>query len=141
MTSPLPPIAIDPTGYSADAANTLAGFRVAMELAESAVRQVRNAWTAFTSAMQAVLGKLQHELNSDSVWATVVEWFADDIKDCMRLIEDVVAQIKTKVEQFLAKLEESMHGSAPVLSMIDTAVRYNLHVISPFTDIGTDMEA
>lgn len=121
------------------AAGTLGMFRQSKDLLSKVVEQIRKEWDAMVARINELLTRLEHELNNDSIWSTISEWWTDKIKDAVEKIHTLVKEIGGKVSEILASLDKVVAGSIPVLSLFDVGLDWAVKVNTPLSELGPDM--
>lgn len=118
---------------------TLGQFRTAKDLLSVAVGNIRKEWDALVKRINDLLARLEKELNNDSVWATLSEWWTDKIKDAVERVHVLVKEIGQKVSDALGTLDKVVAGSVPVLSLFDVGLDWAVKVNTPLSELGPDM--
>ncbi|OJF10314.1 hypothetical protein [Couchioplanes caeruleus] len=121
------------------ARGTMGSFRAAKELLSQAVDKIRKEWDAMVARINALLERLEHELNNDSVWATISEWWTEKIKDAVEKVHSLIKVIGQQVSEVLASVDKVVAGSVPVLSLFEVGLDWAVKVNTPLSDLGPDM--
>jgi hypothetical protein len=121
------------------AQGTLGSFRAAKDLLAQLVDKIRKEWDAMVARINALLERLEHELNDDSIWSTISEWWTSKIKDAVEKVHKLVQQLGGQVSEVLASLEKVVAGSVPVLSLFEVGLDWAVKVNTPLSDLGPDM--
>jgi hypothetical protein len=145
-------MAVDQSGGGADgpatagagggtefAPGTLGAFRTAVKLVEAGLEQLKKGWEDLVDAVNGLLGRVQDWLNSDSVWATVVEWWTSEIGEAVAAIRAKIEEIKPKIIAFLTKIQQAVNGSVPVVSLFQVALDWGTKVDPPLSELAPDM--
>jgi hypothetical protein len=115
----------------------LGTFRAAISTLETGVRNIHDAWDKLTLAVEHFLEAIRKKLDNDHWWNKVVEWFTDEIADALKAFQAAIEEARTKVGEILGKLEKTLNGSVPVMSLFQvgldwsTTVNTNLSPIKP----------
>jgi phage-related protein len=131
---------VAPPGNTIDAAATLGAFRGGMTLLDEALKNLQAGWNLILDKVRAVLTKLEKTLNTDGPLDSIWEFLTDDLKDAISAINSLIGKLQTVVDQVLEKVRKAVGGAVPVLSLMDTAVKYPDAILKPFTNIGVEME-
>jgi len=121
------------------APQTLGGFRLAVKLVEEAITMLKKAWEDLVDAVDQLLKRAQDWLNSDSVWATVVEWCTGEIDDAVVRIRAAMATIGPMVTAILTKMQKAVEGSVPVLPLFEAALDWGTKIDPPLSELAPDM--
>ncbi|GIF24458.1 ABC-type transporter Mla subunit MlaD [Actinoplanes tereljensis] len=122
-------------------APTLLGtFRSAIDTLETGVRNIREAWDKLTKAVEDFLQSIRDKLEGDHWWNKVAEWFTDEIADALKAFQDAIEVARQKVSEILTKLEKTLNGSVPVLSLFQVGLDWSGTVNPTLSQIKPDVK-
>jgi hypothetical protein len=128
-----------PPSDSDFAGNIMGSFRNGVALVEKGLEGIRNEWNALLDRINALLAKIEHQLNSDSIWATISEWWTEKIAHAVERIHQIVGEIQQRVSKILETVQTAFDGSVPVASLFEVGLNYATKVNTPLSEIGNDM--
>jgi phage-related protein len=114
-------------------------FRAGSSALQQGLAGIKKAWDDLINRINALLAAVQHELNSDSIWSSISEWFTSKIEDAVKKIQEVVEQIRQKVDQVLTAVQKAVNGSIPVGSLFEVGLDWGTKVNTPLSDMSPDM--
>ncbi|SCE92180.1 hypothetical protein [Micromonospora mirobrigensis] len=117
----------------------LLAYRKGTELVEDALRKIRDSWNELVGKVNGLLAKVEEELNNDSIWATISEWWTEKIANAVRAVHEKMEIIQKSVSTVLERVEKAVQGSVPIGSLFETGFRYTTGVLTPLSEIGNDM--
>lgn len=117
----------------------LGAYREAADLVEEMVTKLRDAWHQLIAAVQDLLTRAYHFLNTDSVWSTVVQTFTRDVADAIDGINLLISTIRPEVDKIFEVLRRAADRAAPVLSLFETAIACSDDVAERLSGLATEM--
>jgi hypothetical protein len=117
----------------------LSSYRQGVSLLEQGLKNLRREWQALLGRLNALLKRVEHELDNDGFWATISEWFTDDIADAVKKVHKLVEAISKKVDQLLEAVQKAVDGSVPIGSLFEVGLDWATKVNTPLSDLGPDM--
>lgn len=117
----------------------MSGFRQGVTLLEKGLEGVKREWDALIKRINDLLARVQKELNNDSIWATISEWWTEKIADAVGKVKKLIDEIGKKVSQILEATQKAVNGSVPVGSLFEVGLDYASKVLPPLSDLGNDM--
>jgi hypothetical protein len=121
------------------AAALLGNFRTAIDLLETSVKDIRTAWDKLTLAVEHFFKAIREKLEGDHWWNQVVEWFTDEIADALKGFEAKMEEARTKISEILGKLEKTLNGAVPVLSLFQVSLDWSTQVDTTLSRIKPDI--
>ncbi|MGK5440417.1 hypothetical protein ACSNN7_01095 [Micromonospora sp. URMC 105] len=110
-----------------------------MKTLERALGDIQREWQSLIDRINSLLARVQHELNNDSIWATLSEWWTEEITDAIKRVRKLVQEIGTKVGQIIGALQKAVDGSVPVGSLFETGLGWATQVNPLLSGLGPDM--
>jgi len=117
----------------------LGTFRTAISTLETGVRNIRTAWESLTAAVEKFLESIRHKLEGSHWWNKVVEWFTDEIADALKKFQEAIEVARQKVSEILTRLEKTLNGSVPVLSLFQVGIDWSTTVNEKLSQIKPDI--
>ncbi|MGC9670633.1 hypothetical protein ACNTMW_29320 [Planosporangium sp. 12N6] len=117
----------------------LGTFNAAIETLETGVRNIHTAWDQLTQAVEHFIAAVRKKLEEDHWWNKVVEWFTDEIKDALKGFQAAIEEARKKVGEILDKLEKTLNGSVPVLSLFQVGLDWSTQVNTHLSEIMPDV--
>jgi uncharacterized protein YukE len=117
----------------------MGSFKDAQVLLNRAVTEIRKEWNNLVERIHSLLRRVQHELNTDSIWATISEWWTDKIKNAIEKVHEILQEIRRKIDKILTAVEDTVQQSLPVASLFDVGLNWATKVNTPLSDLGPDM--
>jgi len=114
-------------------------YRTGVAALEEGLAGIQREWQALIDRINGLLSRLEHELNSDSPWATLVEWFSGDLDEAVGKVKRLVEEIGKKVGQILDAVRKGVSGSVPVGSLFQVGLDWATRVNPPLSDLAPDM--
>lgn len=118
------------------ASGLLVTFRTGINLLETGVRNIHTAWDKLTLAVEQFLEAIRKKVEDDYWWSNVVEWFTDEIAGALKAFQSAIKVAREKVGEILGKLEKTLNGSVPVMSLFQVGLDWSTKVsinLSPIT--------
>jgi len=117
----------------------MSSYRQGVSALEQGLAGIKREWQALIDRINALLKRVEHELNSDSIWATISEWWTSKIADAVEKVHRLVEEIGKKVNQLLDAVQKAVSGSVPVGSLFEVGLDWATKVNPPLSDLGPDM--
>ena len=117
----------------------LGAYRQAVDLLQETLRKVQAAWNQLIDAVQALLQRAQHFLNTDSIWSTIVQKFTQDVVDAIEAINSMISRIRPEVDKLFEALRKAADNSVPVFSLFETAITFSHDIVDQVSGISADM--
>jgi phage-related minor tail protein len=117
----------------------MSSYRTGVSVLEDGLAKIKKEWQNLIDRINGLLARVQHELNSDSIWASISEWFTDKIKDAVEQVHRLVEEIGKKVGQILDAVQKAVSGSVPVGSLFEVGLDWASKVNPPLSDMSPDM--
>lgn len=121
------------------AAVGMTAFRLAVHGLEATIQELELAWHGLVERADALLRRVERELNSDSLWATIAEWFTDDVAESVARVRSLVKKIGESVTSLLEKMRISVEKSVPVGSLFDRALAWSTQVNPPLSALTPEL--
>ncbi|MFC0007725.1 hypothetical protein [Micromonospora siamensis] len=121
------------------APNIMSAFRKGVDLVEDVLRRIREGWDKLVASVNSLLKRVEDELDNDSIWATISEWWTEKIASAVRKIHELMETIGKEVSNALQRLEYAFQGSVPIGSLFETGFQFTTGVLTPLSEIGNDM--
>ncbi|MET0416253.1 MAG: hypothetical protein ABW022_09555 [Actinoplanes sp.] len=117
----------------------LGAYRLAVDLLQETLVKVQAAWNQLIDAVQGLLRRAQHFLNTDSIWSTIVQKFTQDVVDAIEAINSLISRIRPEVDKLFEALRKAADNSVPVFSLFETAITYSHDIVDQVSGISADM--
>ncbi len=117
----------------------MSGYRTGVAALEKGLDGIKREWQALIDRINALLARVEHELNNDSIWATISEWWTDKIADAVRAVHRLVEEIGTRVGQILDAVQKAVSGSVPVGALFQVGLDWATRVNPPLSELAPDM--
>jgi hypothetical protein len=116
----------------------LAVYERATQMLQEMFELVHQAWDQLITAVQDLLNRAQHFLNSDSIWSTIVQKFTGDIVDAIDVITALITKAGVEVDKIFTILEQGSANAIPVTALFQTALTMNTTILSGFSGLSAD---
>ncbi|GAA0735499.1 hypothetical protein Drose_19625 [Dactylosporangium roseum] len=128
----------DPNQQHAEA--TLGLFRLATAAVERGVADVRAEWELLVRRVDDGIRVVERRLGGNGWWDSFVEWVTDDAEDALRRVRERLDSVRRQVDEVLGRAEAAFSRSLPVLSLMETGLRYLPVVVTPVSGIAADLD-
>jgi hypothetical protein len=116
----------------------LAVYERATQLLQDMFELVHKAWDQLMNAVQDLLGRAQHFLDSDSVWSTIVQKFTGDIVDAIDAVVALLDKVRIEVDKIFSTLERGSANAVGVTELFKTALTMDTSILSEFSGLSAD---
>lgn len=117
----------------------MSNFRNGVSALEEGLAGVRHEWQSLVNRVSDLLARVEHELNDDSIWATISEWWTEKIAEAVRKVHRMVEQIGAKISQLLDAVQQAVSGAVPIGSLFEVGFNWATAVNPLLSDLGPDM--
>ena len=117
----------------------LAVYERATEMLREMPELAHHAWDQLINAVQELLIRARHFLNSDSVWSTIVQKFTTDIVDAIDAIVTLINNVQIEIDKVFTTLERASANAILVTALFRTALTMNTTILSEFSGLSADM--
>src|SRR5690349_4178802 len=117
----------------------LGTFRTAIGTLETGVRNIHDAWDKLTLAVEQFLEAIRKKLEDDHWWNKVVEWLTDEIAAALKDFQVAIEQARQRVGEILGKLEKTLNGAVPVMSLFTVGLDWSTRVNAGLSPIKPDI--
>jgi hypothetical protein len=114
-------------------------YRTGVAVLERGLAGIEREWQALIDRINGLLKRVEDELDSDSIWASISEWWTETIADAVRAVHRLVEEIGRKVGQVLDAVRKAVSGSVPIGSLFEVGLDWATRVNPPLSDLGPDM--
>jgi hypothetical protein len=114
-------------------------FRTAISTLETGIKNIHDAWDKLALAVEQFLEAIRKKLEDDHWWNKVVEWFTDELADALKAFQAAIEEARTKVGEILGKLEKTLNGAVPVMSLFQVGLDWSTQVNTHLSPIKPDI--